>query len=232
MQEENQSARAFSERTEKLAKRLGISLRALPPVIGISPAMLFAYRTGKNDISKKAWAKLQVAEIRASQSATRPHVDRVEEANEIVMARPARTPPRGGSMRVEESAEAFGGINPTVGLNRGKAPAGAPKSIDPTVGSIGKGEPTGAPEAATLAAVLRLRRSFSDPVPSRHMDIMADAHGGDPENDPKFDVADVLYEASIKLSRMSVNAAKGKPVADTAIALLEDTLEKLKGAAR
>lgn len=40
-------------------------LRSLPPRLGISPSMMFAYRAGKNQISNKAWGKLRSAEIGA-----------------------------------------------------------------------------------------------------------------------------------------------------------------------
>lgn len=55
----------FSERTDRLAERLGVSLRELSAEIKISQAMLFAYRTGKRPISVKAWAKLEAAERKA-----------------------------------------------------------------------------------------------------------------------------------------------------------------------
>ncbi len=52
----------FSERTERLARLLSKNLNDLPCLIGISPAMFYAYRTGKNLISSKAWRKLESAE--------------------------------------------------------------------------------------------------------------------------------------------------------------------------
>lgn len=66
MQEKNQSASHFSERTDALAKSLGVSLRNLGPKMDLSTAMLFAYRSGKHVISRKAWAKLERAEIRSN----------------------------------------------------------------------------------------------------------------------------------------------------------------------
>jgi hypothetical protein len=72
LQEENQSTRAFSERTDRLAAKLGISLRALGPKVGISPAMLFAYRSGNQSVSRKAWGKIRAAEVEAGLAAPLP----------------------------------------------------------------------------------------------------------------------------------------------------------------
>ncbi|WP_457795381.1 helix-turn-helix domain-containing protein [Horticoccus sp. 23ND18S-11] len=45
-----------------MAEKIGLPLRELGERIGISTAMLFAYRSGKNPISVKAWKKLEQAE--------------------------------------------------------------------------------------------------------------------------------------------------------------------------
>lgn len=39
--------------------QLGVSLRSLAPLIGISVASLFGYRSGSIQISPKAWSKLE-----------------------------------------------------------------------------------------------------------------------------------------------------------------------------
>jgi hypothetical protein len=62
LQEENQNFTEFSRRTEALATKLGCRLVDLPNVLGISRAMLFAYRRGQSPISGKAWRKLEAAE--------------------------------------------------------------------------------------------------------------------------------------------------------------------------
>jgi hypothetical protein len=63
MQAENQNFSDFFLRTEQLADKLGIRAVDLPDVIGISKAMLFAYRKGKYPISWRAWKKLESAEL-------------------------------------------------------------------------------------------------------------------------------------------------------------------------
>ncbi len=62
MQAENQNFSDFSRRTEILAEKLGVRLVDLPTHLGISKAMLFAYRKGGYTISGKAWRKLEQAE--------------------------------------------------------------------------------------------------------------------------------------------------------------------------
>lgn len=62
MQVKNRNASQFSERTEALAKRLGVPLRELGPRIGLSTSIIFAYRNGSQEISDKAWSKLERAE--------------------------------------------------------------------------------------------------------------------------------------------------------------------------
>lgn len=65
MQEKSERFLEFSERTDKLANLSGLSLRELAGIIGISQAMLFAYRAGKNKITPKSWKKLEEAEAEA-----------------------------------------------------------------------------------------------------------------------------------------------------------------------
>jgi hypothetical protein len=65
VQDKTQQKSEFSNRTEKLASHLNLKLSRLPKILGISPAMFFAYRTGKNRVSEKAWKKLEDAEILA-----------------------------------------------------------------------------------------------------------------------------------------------------------------------
>jgi hypothetical protein len=72
MQQKSENFLEFSERTEALAQKLGVNLNDLPPIIGISPAMLYANRTGKNRISEKTWRKLESAEATAGISPKRP----------------------------------------------------------------------------------------------------------------------------------------------------------------
>lgn len=82
VQHQNQSIANFSERTDALASALKISLRDLAERIGISQAMLFAYRTGKQPISLKAWRKLEAAEsgLLNPQATAPARSDRVEDA--------------------------------------------------------------------------------------------------------------------------------------------------------
>lgn len=48
-----------------LAVRLGLNLSEIPSILGISKAMLFAYRNGSNNVSNKALTKLEEAERQA-----------------------------------------------------------------------------------------------------------------------------------------------------------------------
>lgn len=63
MQQQNWSSEEFSTRSDRLAKRLGGSLRDLAPRLGISQSALFAYRRGKIPITAKAWATLDRLEL-------------------------------------------------------------------------------------------------------------------------------------------------------------------------
>ena len=65
MQQKNRSSSHFSQRTENLASALGVLLKDLPVKIGISERMFYAYRSGGNPISDKAWRKLEQAEVTA-----------------------------------------------------------------------------------------------------------------------------------------------------------------------
>lgn len=62
MQEKNRSSSQFSQRTERLADVLKVQLGELPDRIGVSPRMFYGYRSGKYDVSDKAWRKLDQAE--------------------------------------------------------------------------------------------------------------------------------------------------------------------------
>jgi len=62
VQAESQTNSDFFSRTDLLASRLGLNLSELPSKIGISKAMLYAYRSGKHRITNKVWFKLEQAE--------------------------------------------------------------------------------------------------------------------------------------------------------------------------
>jgi hypothetical protein len=62
LQEEIQTISEFIRRTDALAHRLGLNLSEIEGFLGISKAMLYAYRSGKNRITQKAWLKLASAE--------------------------------------------------------------------------------------------------------------------------------------------------------------------------
>ncbi|MDR2512668.1 MAG: hypothetical protein LBD01_02575 [Puniceicoccales bacterium] len=61
MQQKSDIFQTFTTHTDFLALKLG-SLEAVPIAMGISRAMFYAYRAGKNPISHKAWLKLERAE--------------------------------------------------------------------------------------------------------------------------------------------------------------------------
>lgn len=77
MQAKSENYSEFSDRTERLAARLEKNLNDLPPLIGISPAMFYAYRTGKYKISPKAWRKLEAVETENGLNQTPAPGDRV-----------------------------------------------------------------------------------------------------------------------------------------------------------
>lgn len=62
MQEKKNDFRNFLERTDVLAKNLKVSLRELAPIMELSVASLFGYRSGAIRLSVKAWRKLEAAE--------------------------------------------------------------------------------------------------------------------------------------------------------------------------
>lgn len=62
MQDKSEFFSEFSERTETLARFMGLRLSDLPENIGVSASMFYAYRSGKYPISSKAWRKLEQAE--------------------------------------------------------------------------------------------------------------------------------------------------------------------------
>lgn len=81
-QGKSENSALFSEKSEILARKLGVGLDALPERIGVSKDMFYAYRTGRYPISKKAWRKLEAAELAAGiREAEKPeHYRVVEEA--------------------------------------------------------------------------------------------------------------------------------------------------------
>lgn len=62
---QNLTKDVFSDKTDQLADRLGVTLKELTDVLGISTDSLFGYRTGRLPISAKAWRKLRNAEAKA-----------------------------------------------------------------------------------------------------------------------------------------------------------------------
>ena len=63
----------FSERTDELSRQIGCTMRDLAGKIGISQAMLFAYRSGKSEPTLKVFRKLEAAERAAGvQNGTDP----------------------------------------------------------------------------------------------------------------------------------------------------------------
>lgn len=70
-QEKNRSNREFSQRTDGLARRLGVPLNDLEGSTGISSRMLYAYRKDGYPITRKAWAKLEAAEAVAGIAVSR-----------------------------------------------------------------------------------------------------------------------------------------------------------------
>lgn len=65
MQVESEPEIEFSERTEVLARKIGVGISDLPPKIGVANSSFHAYRSGKLPISKKTWRKLAAAEAAA-----------------------------------------------------------------------------------------------------------------------------------------------------------------------
>ncbi len=63
-----------------------LNLSELPPVLGISKAMLFAYRKGSRRITSKAWRKLEAAEEREGIAAEPAQPPRAVTADEQVIA--------------------------------------------------------------------------------------------------------------------------------------------------
>ena len=59
------NSETFLERTDLLAARLGVQMGELLPILEISRASFFSYRSGKRPISAKAWRKLEKAEREA-----------------------------------------------------------------------------------------------------------------------------------------------------------------------
>lgn len=62
---QNLTKDVFSDKTDRLAEKLGVTLKELTGVLGFSTDSLFGYRTGRLPISAKAWRKLRNAEHQA-----------------------------------------------------------------------------------------------------------------------------------------------------------------------
>lgn len=117
MQQKNQSSDVFSERTDALAATLHVSIRELAERIGISQAMLFAYRGGKYPISEKAWKKLEAAEAAANQSSYQRKSENQSVVAENVAtygAEPARAPFPSWWDRMPKSAGELEAVLPHV----------------------------------------------------------------------------------------------------------------------
>ena len=65
MQPKNSTIVDFARRTDALASRLRLRLGDLPAILGMSRASLFNYRSGKAQITDKAWRKLERSEREA-----------------------------------------------------------------------------------------------------------------------------------------------------------------------
>lgn len=68
MQEKNWTHLEFTARTDVLAEHLACDLGIVAALMGISRASLFAYRSRKSKITRKAWSKLDHAEREAGLS--------------------------------------------------------------------------------------------------------------------------------------------------------------------
>lgn len=84
LQEKNRSNQEFSQRTDALAKRLGVALNDLHAHTGFSSRMLYAYRTEGGEISRKAWGKLLAAEIKAGIAVKPPVSQQSAEGNQAL----------------------------------------------------------------------------------------------------------------------------------------------------
>lgn len=81
LQEKNHTISNFCERTDILSAHLSLNLSELPGIMGISYAMLFAYRKGTNRITPKVWLKLEAAERKAGIRPDKDSHGRTEDAN-------------------------------------------------------------------------------------------------------------------------------------------------------
>jgi hypothetical protein len=62
VQEKTDTLENFLRRTDRLAEVLKKQIGELPPVVGMSRASLFGYRSGKRPLTIKAFRKLEEAE--------------------------------------------------------------------------------------------------------------------------------------------------------------------------
>lgn len=90
---ENRSAAEFSRRLDRLSLKTGMPLRALAPRVNMSGSMLFAYRSGKQPISRKAWDKLRNAEVAAGLAPPEPTPGEVRESSARYSQPPPLYPP-------------------------------------------------------------------------------------------------------------------------------------------
>lgn len=94
MQQKSENFSEYSERTEALARNLGVNLSDLPEKIGVSNSMFHAYRSGKYPISQKAWRKLEQAE----EAHARTHLTAARESIEKLMATQSSSHPKQGGV--------------------------------------------------------------------------------------------------------------------------------------
>jgi transcriptional regulator with XRE-family HTH domain len=82
----------FFQRTDRLASILRLSQRDLAEKIGVSAGSYFGYRTGRNRITNKAWAKLEVAERAAGIISETSISDPARFENEVRSSDPNQIP--------------------------------------------------------------------------------------------------------------------------------------------
>jgi hypothetical protein len=111
MQEKNATFLDFLRRTDLLAVSKGLNVGDLIPILDLSRATLFSYRSGKRPISAKAWMKLEAAERAAGINSVRAngvsvnslHAERVSE-NQVTRDEITDKPHLGGQLTREEAS--------------------------------------------------------------------------------------------------------------------------------
>ena len=63
----------FRDRTDILARRLGLKLQELPKIIDISPSLMIRCRRSDTEVSHKTWTKLAKAESEQRQKPDHDH---------------------------------------------------------------------------------------------------------------------------------------------------------------